>query len=108
VLPSTDEPWGLVANEAIRFGLPLVLSDAVGSAPVLLDGNGASFDPARPDHLREALLKVLANKAEMSARSLELAATYTAERQARDMLAALRLPAARGDILPNAAGNIAR
>lgn len=108
VLPSTDEPWGLVVNEAMRFGLPVVLSNAVGSAPVLLDGNGASFDPASPGQLREALSNVLANKAEMSLRSLQLAAKYTSEQQALDIVSALGLPTVRSDILPNAAANIAR
>ncbi|MFZ5653344.1 MAG: glycosyltransferase family 4 protein [Pseudomonadota bacterium] len=40
VLPSKSEPWGLVVNEAMQFGLPVVLSEHVGSAPVLLGGNG--------------------------------------------------------------------
>ena len=36
VLPSTArETWGLVANEALACGRPIVLSDAVGSAPDL-------------------------------------------------------------------------
>ncbi|WP_295632407.1 glycosyltransferase family 4 protein [Novosphingobium sp.] len=36
VLPSTGrETWGLVANEALASGCPVVLSDAVGSAPDL-------------------------------------------------------------------------
>lgn len=39
VLPSTGrETWGLVANEALASGRPVVLSDAVGSAPDLGDG----------------------------------------------------------------------
>jgi len=37
VLPSLyDETWGLVVNEAMNFGLPVVLSDAVGCADDLL------------------------------------------------------------------------
>jgi glycosyltransferase involved in cell wall biosynthesis len=39
VLPSERETWGLVANEALACGLPIVLSDAVGSAPDLV-GDG--------------------------------------------------------------------
>jgi glycosyltransferase involved in cell wall biosynthesis len=35
VLPSEQETWGLVANEALACGRPIVLSDAVGSAPDL-------------------------------------------------------------------------
>ena len=47
ILPSTFEPWGLVVNEAMAAGLPLVLSQEVGSAPDLLQvgKNGWSFMP---------------------------------------------------------------
>jgi glycosyltransferase involved in cell wall biosynthesis len=33
VLPSTEEVWGLVANEALAAGLHAVISDACGAAP---------------------------------------------------------------------------
>jgi len=36
VLPSSFEPWGLVVNEAMAAGLPLILSDKVGAAADLL------------------------------------------------------------------------
>jgi glycosyltransferase involved in cell wall biosynthesis len=35
VLPSSSETWGLVANEALACGTPVILSDACGSAPDL-------------------------------------------------------------------------
>jgi len=35
VLPSGRETWGLVANEALACGRPVILSEAVGSAPDL-------------------------------------------------------------------------
>lgn len=42
VLPSNGrETWGLVANEAIACGKPVILSDAVGCAPDLA-GNGSA------------------------------------------------------------------
>jgi glycosyltransferase involved in cell wall biosynthesis len=45
VLPSMSEPWGLVVNEGMEFGLPLILSDKVGCVPALLEEgkNGFSF-----------------------------------------------------------------
>jgi glycosyltransferase involved in cell wall biosynthesis len=36
VLPSVSEPWGLVVNEAMQFGLPVIVSDRVGCGPVLV------------------------------------------------------------------------
>jgi glycosyltransferase involved in cell wall biosynthesis len=36
VLPSRSEPWGFVLNEGMEFGLPLVVSEAVGAGPDLV------------------------------------------------------------------------
>ena len=36
VLPSHSEPWGLVVNEALSCGLPVVVSEKVGCAEDLL------------------------------------------------------------------------
>ncbi len=36
VLPSEFEPWGLVVNEALAFGLSIIASDQVGAAPDLV------------------------------------------------------------------------
>lgn len=45
VLPSVNEPWGLVVNEAMCAGLPIVLSDEIGCADDLVQEgvNGATF-----------------------------------------------------------------
>jgi len=45
VLPSdSSETWGLVVNEALATGLPVVVSDAVGCVPDLVrDGSGVQF-----------------------------------------------------------------
>jgi glycosyltransferase involved in cell wall biosynthesis len=47
VLPSDGrETWGLVANEALACGRPIVLSDAVGAAPDLVgDGSAGRIFP---------------------------------------------------------------
>jgi glycosyltransferase involved in cell wall biosynthesis len=57
VLPSTREPWGLVANEAMACGLPVILSRRCGCVEDLLheQENGFSFDPAQPDELTACL-----------------------------------------------------
>lgn len=41
VLPSWRETWGMVVNEALCFGLPVVVSDQVGAAPDLVE-NGSN------------------------------------------------------------------
>jgi glycosyltransferase involved in cell wall biosynthesis len=61
VLPSLHEPWGMVVNEVMNAGRPLILSDRVGSARDLLkDGdNGLSFPAGNPAALAGAIRRVL-------------------------------------------------
>lgn len=44
VLPSLSEPWGLVIEEALNNGLPVMVSDHVGCAPEIVnENNGVVF-----------------------------------------------------------------
>jgi glycosyltransferase involved in cell wall biosynthesis len=59
-LPSLYEPWGLVVNEAMNLGCPIIVSDAVGCAPDLVHPDNGWVFPARDvaalsTVLREAL-----------------------------------------------------
>jgi glycosyltransferase involved in cell wall biosynthesis len=58
-LPSR-ETWGMVCNEALASGLPLVVSDAVGSAPDLVEPGitGEVFRYGDVDGLAAALARV--------------------------------------------------
>jgi glycosyltransferase involved in cell wall biosynthesis len=55
---STTEQWGLVVNEAIASGLPVIVSDRCGCVPELVQGNGFTFDPTNEDELAARLLKM--------------------------------------------------
>jgi glycosyltransferase involved in cell wall biosynthesis len=67
VLPSVTtaidrEPWGLVVNEAMHAGRPVVVSDAVGAAAgglVRQGENGLVVPEKQPEALREALESLL-------------------------------------------------
>jgi len=61
VLPSVDEPWGLVVNEAMDAGRAIVVSDAVGcQADLVEDGvNGRVFPAGDVSALAEALADVV-------------------------------------------------
>lgn len=64
VLPSDGhETWGLVANEALACGRPVILSDAVGAAPDLVDGKGTGriFPATDTAALAEAIDDVLSS-----------------------------------------------
>jgi glycosyltransferase involved in cell wall biosynthesis len=55
---STTEQWGLVVNEAIASGLPVIVSDRCGCVPELVNGNGFTFDPFDEQKLVERLLQM--------------------------------------------------
>ena len=60
VHPSTTEQWGLVVNEAMAAGLPVLVSERCGCAPDLVDAgrNGYTFDPGASGDIAHALRRV--------------------------------------------------
>ena len=61
VLPSDEEPFGLIVNEVMCASLPVVVSEVVGCAPDLVqDGvNGATFAPHDVDMLADTLDRIV-------------------------------------------------
>lgn len=61
VLPSENEAWGLVLNEAMASGLPVIASDQVGAAADLVEegGNGFVFPCGDIEALAERLERLL-------------------------------------------------
>jgi len=57
---STMEPWGLVVNEAMASGLPLLVSNRCGCARDLVhEGvNGFTFDPDNVEQIAEAMFRM--------------------------------------------------
>jgi glycosyltransferase involved in cell wall biosynthesis len=55
---STTEQWGLVVNEAIASGLPVIVSERCGCAPELVQGNGFTFDPIDEHELTSLMFKM--------------------------------------------------
>ncbi len=60
ILPSLNEPWGLVVNEAAACGIPSVVSTLCGAAEDLISEGetGITFDPTKPGDLERALYAV--------------------------------------------------
>ena len=58
VHPSTTEQWGLVVNEAIASGLPVIVSERCGCVPELVQGNGFTFDPMDEQELASLLFRM--------------------------------------------------
>jgi glycosyltransferase involved in cell wall biosynthesis len=89
VLPSEQETWGLVANEALACGRAVVLSDAVGSAPDLADDGSAGrvFPVGNVGALADAIAEVL--DCPPSSRAIAAkSATYSLESAAEGILRA--------------------
>ena len=59
VFPTLQDVWGLVVNEAMTFGLPVICSKYAGCAPDLIiqDRNGWIVDPVDREDLLRALRK---------------------------------------------------
>ncbi|MBI3790172.1 MAG: glycosyltransferase family 4 protein [Gemmatimonadetes bacterium] len=66
VLPSVTETWGLVVNEALAAGTPVVVSEACGCADDLVrqpSGGGVRFDPQDIGALADAVRRLRARVA---------------------------------------------
>jgi glycosyltransferase involved in cell wall biosynthesis len=95
VLASRRETWGLVINEAMASGLPIIVSDACGATPDLVeDGiNGFVFEPGDIHSLSDLMLRMSAASperwAEMSQSSRARIAAWPLERFAKGLLGAV-------------------
>lgn len=98
VLPSVNETWGLVVNEAMNAGCAIVVSDQVGSgADLVRNGdNGFVVPPRCIDALTQALEAVLKDGRyrDMGQRSLEIIARWGIEENVSGLRSALGLPGA--------------
>jgi len=93
VLPTHSDPWGLVVNEAMACGLPIIVTDVAGcSADLVDDGwNGFVVPPQSPEklsHAIDSLAKNAALRQQMSAHSLERIRSYSPETCAAGLAAA--------------------
>lgn len=59
ILPSISESWGLVVEEALYFGLPVMVSKNCGSVELVKNGvNGFVFEPLNVKEIRRLILSV--------------------------------------------------
>jgi glycosyltransferase involved in cell wall biosynthesis len=91
VLPSVSEPWGLVVNEALSYGCPVVVSNRCGCVPELLGNqtSGLIFEAGNVEDLTSRLLTVNEHFSEVEKTALacvELIAHFSPENAAKDIL----------------------
>ncbi len=94
VLPSTQEEWGLVLNEAAASGLPLIATEASGAAFDLIDEgkNGFRVPVRDAQALRDAILKVLSDvelKKSMGAYSRKKVEEFSPQKCAEGIIQAI-------------------
>jgi glycosyltransferase involved in cell wall biosynthesis len=94
VLPSQDEPWGLVVNEVMNAGRAVIVSDDVGCQPDLIEDGveGCVFPAGDVAALTNALRKVLATPqtaAAMGQRGLAKIGTWDFEEDVRGLRSAI-------------------
>jgi glycosyltransferase involved in cell wall biosynthesis len=95
VFPTHSDPWGLVVNEAMACGLPVICSRAAGCADDLItDGwSGLLVTPRRVGDIASGMTKLADNatlRAEMGIRSRERIARFSPENCAAGMAEAVR------------------
>lgn len=87
LVSSHDETWGLVVNEAMNFGLPVVVSDKVGcAADLVVDGRNGFVVPSRDREALAHAFQKLVESAELRQRfgqaSIDIVSQWTYDRTA--------------------------
>jgi glycosyltransferase involved in cell wall biosynthesis len=104
VVPSASESWGLVVNEAMAAGRPVILSDRVGCAPDLVIEGETGFSYPMGD-IAALTDRMLTLRRTIRERAVELAGAvaarigeYTCERAVAGTLEALEATCARATV----------
>lgn len=96
VLPTHGDVWGLVVNEAMAYGLPVITTKTcVAGLELVRDGkNGYLFEANKRDELFIRINNILSNtelRISMSAHALATIRSYTIEKMVNDYLKALNI-----------------
>jgi len=91
---STTEQWGLVVNEAMASGLPVLVSNRCGCAADLVkEGeNGWTFDPTNEEQIADLMLRIASDETrreEMGLKSREIIAKWGPDRFASGVKSAV-------------------
>jgi glycosyltransferase involved in cell wall biosynthesis len=106
---STTEQWGLVVNEAIASGLPVIVSERCGCVPELVRDNGFTFDPMDEHELASLLFRMATlsddDRRRLGDASYKIAANFVPERFGEGLERAARMAL---ELTPNRFGVVDR
>ena len=93
---STTEQWGLVVNEAMASGLPVLVSNRCGCvADLVKEGeNGWTFDPTNEEQIADLMLRISSSeeaRAKMGAKSREIITEWGPDRFASGLTGAVQV-----------------
>lgn len=93
-LPSENEPWGLIINEAMCASLPIVAGENVGAVRdlLILDENGFTCKGGDVDDLRHCLERIISSPvklAQMGQKSRQIISSWSYEECVKGIKAAL-------------------
>lgn len=89
VLPTREDVWGLVINEAMACGLPIVTTNKCVAGCELMDNNGKIVQTEDVDGLKNAMAIMLSDEKslqEMGKNSLKLISKQTIENMVKEHL----------------------
>jgi glycosyltransferase involved in cell wall biosynthesis len=94
VFPTHSDPWGLVVNEAMACGRPLVVTDVAGCVADLVQNgeNGIVLRAGAPDALEEALRRLIEDpdlQGQMAHSSMQISSRFTPEAWAAGVVSAV-------------------
>jgi len=100
VLPSLSEPWGLVVNEAMASGLPVLVSERCGCVPELVHPglNGYIFNPLDVGALARLMAMMASGRVDvksMGEESRRIIQLYSPETWARNLADCIQQTIAR-------------
>lgn len=77
ILPTYDDPWGLVVNEAISCGLPVIVTNAAGCSLDLVKNNGYVINVHNTQALSIAIKKIMVNPLKFRQNSIKIIKKWT-------------------------------
>jgi glycosyltransferase involved in cell wall biosynthesis len=100
IFPTHSDTWGLVVNEAMSCGIPVIANSVAGCvADLVQDGwNGFVVPPRDPSHLAAAMARLACDSAlriEMGSRGRERVKTYSPAAWAEGLVKAMESVCAR-------------